>query len=155
MKTLCMAMNGYGIEVLSRSNCLQLLGQAQIGRIALSMGALPVVMPVNFAVFDGDILIWIARDTKLDRAASGAVVAFEIDGIEPGTQSGWSVLIQGMAQEITDEDEVRGARAVLLGPWVGPDDHYLRVSANRVSGSRITTDVRVHSAGLSDAAARP
>ena len=36
-----------GLEILDRASCLQLLGSAHVGRIALTMGALPVVFPVH------------------------------------------------------------------------------------------------------------
>jgi nitroimidazol reductase NimA-like FMN-containing flavoprotein (pyridoxamine 5'-phosphate oxidase superfamily) len=150
VNTLSMSRDGNGMEVLSRVDCLQLLSQACIGRISVSMRALPVVLPVNFALFDGDILLRIGRGTKLETAAIDAVVAFEIDGVDPIFNTGWSVLVQGMATKITDQDDLKRAEAVPLNPWAGPDDHYLRISAEIVSGRRLTADI-----GLTPAGSRP
>src|ERR1700737_563317 len=115
------------MDVLSRLDCLQLLGEAEFGRIAVTIGALPVVLPVSFALFDGDILIRAAHGTKLVAAATDAVVAFEVDSVDPIHRTGWSVLVQGIARGISNEDELRRARTVPLSPWTGPDDHYLRL----------------------------
>jgi uncharacterized protein len=136
-----------GLEVLTRQDCLRLLDQAHVGRIAVSIGALPVVLPVNFALLDGDILIRTGRGTKLDAAATNAVVAFEIDGVDPYYHTGWSVLIQGIAEEITDDDELNRAEAVPLVPWAGVNGHYLRVSAQIMSGRRLTIDIAATPAG--------
>ena len=37
-----------GLEVLDRDECLRLLGTATLGRVGITFGALPVVLPVNF-----------------------------------------------------------------------------------------------------------
>ena len=37
-----------GLEILDRSECLRLLAGSSVGRVAVSVGALPVILPVNF-----------------------------------------------------------------------------------------------------------
>ena len=120
---MSMTRDRNGLEVLSRQDCLQLLDRAHVGRIAVSIGALPVVLPVNFALLDGDILIRTGRGTKLDAAATNAVVAFEVDGVDAFYHTGWSVLVQGIAEEITDNDELERAKAVPSSLWAGVDGH--------------------------------
>jgi uncharacterized protein len=93
-----------GLEVLSRDECLRLLGTAGLGRVAVTTAALPTILPVNFR-FDGrQILIRTGRGTKLDAATRNAVVAFEVDEVEPATREGWSVVVTGVARELTDPD---------------------------------------------------
>jgi nitroimidazol reductase NimA-like FMN-containing flavoprotein (pyridoxamine 5'-phosphate oxidase superfamily) len=71
-----------GLEVLSREECLRLLGTAVLGRVAVSTAALPTILPVNFR-FDGrQVLIRTGRGTKLDAATRNAVVAFEVDEVD-------------------------------------------------------------------------
>jgi hypothetical protein len=123
-----------GLEILDRARCLELLATAHIGRIALSMGSLPVVLPVNFALLGEDILIGTAPGSKLDAAANNAVVAFEADRFDAIYHSGWSVMAQGVATEITDPVELERARQVPLVPWSGVDGHYLRVTTAFLSG---------------------
>jgi nitroimidazol reductase NimA-like FMN-containing flavoprotein (pyridoxamine 5'-phosphate oxidase superfamily) len=124
-----MALDRNGLEILARQQCLDLMAQPAIGRIALSLGALPVVLPVNFALFDGDVLIRTGPGTKLRAAATNAVVAFEVDEVDPSDHTGWSVLVQGVAREITDEATLARARLV----------PHLRIASQVVSGRRLTS----------------
>jgi nitroimidazol reductase NimA-like FMN-containing flavoprotein (pyridoxamine 5'-phosphate oxidase superfamily) len=45
-----------GLEVLSEEECRALLAQCEVGRVAITSGALPSILPVNFALLDGDIV---------------------------------------------------------------------------------------------------
>ena len=132
-----MAHDRNGLEILGREECLNLLARPAIGRIALSVGALPVVFPVNFTLFDGDILIRTAPGTKLRAAAANAVVAFEVDDVDPVDHTGWSVMVQGVANEITDEATVARAHRAPLTPWARQNGCYLRITCQVVSGRRI------------------
>ena len=134
-----MRLDHNGLEVLDRDECLRLLGGAVIGRVGVSSGALPRVLPVNFRL-DGDrILIRTSRGTKLDAATANAVVAFEVDEIDPVNQTGWSVLITGVAREVTDPDELAEVRAEPLARWAppGPNDRVMAISTELVDGRRI------------------
>jgi two-component system, NarL family, response regulator DevR len=97
-----------GLEVLSRDACLRLLATATLGRVGVSVDALPRVLPVNFRFDGGRILIRTGTGTKLDAAADNAVVAFEVDEIDPVAHTGWSVVVTGMARELTDAGELGG-----------------------------------------------
>src|SRR4051812_18787454 len=87
---------------LDRAECLRLLGRASIGRIGIHWNALPTVLPVTFAL-DGDSVVFRTGDgSKLAAAVAGAVVAFEADDIDPIYHEGWSVVVTGVAQRVTD-----------------------------------------------------
>ena len=86
-----------GLEVLEREECIALLGSVTVGRIAITSNALPVVLPVNFVLLDDRIVIRTSRGTKLDAATRNTVVAFEVDEIDMVEQTGWSVLVTGVA----------------------------------------------------------
>jgi nitroimidazol reductase NimA-like FMN-containing flavoprotein (pyridoxamine 5'-phosphate oxidase superfamily) len=132
-----MAHDRNGLMILSRPECVELLRSVPVGRIALSVGALPVVLPVNFAMLDDDVVIRTVAGSKLEAAAINAVVAFEADRVDPAARCGWSVLVQGVASEITDPDELDRARRMPLDPWSGVDGHYLRIATRFVSGRRL------------------
>lgn len=69
---------------------------------------------------------------------SGAEIAFEADQMDPAFRDGWSVVIQGRVEEITDPDELRHVRALPLRPWTpGAKDHYLRIEPGAVTGRQI------------------
>jgi nitroimidazol reductase NimA-like FMN-containing flavoprotein (pyridoxamine 5'-phosphate oxidase superfamily) len=126
------------LERLTYDECLRLLSAGKTGRVGISVAALPVVLPVNYAVLDHDIVIRTGAGTKLNAALRGAVVAFEIDHVDPIDHEGWSVLVQGCAHEMTDADELERARTLPLRPWApGARDHYVRIPTERMSGRRL------------------
>ena len=130
-----MDLDRHGTERLAPATCLELLSTQRIGRLGLSVGALPVVHPVNF-VLDGErVLVRTGVGSKLSAALRGAVVCFEVDDIDPTGTTGWSVLVTGRAHELQDEDVERAA--ALLGDgsaWAG--DHYVAVQVELISGRR-------------------
>ena len=133
-----MEVDRNGLEVLSRDACLRLLATATLGRVGVSSGALPSVLPVNFR-FDGrQILIRTGVGTKLDAAVDNAVVAFEVDEIDPVAHTGWSVLVTGVARELTDAGELARAQVPPLARWApGGEDRVIAISTELVSGRRI------------------
>ena len=72
-----------GLEVLAADECLQLLRTQAVGRIGLSSGALPVVLPVHFAIVGDEIMLCARQGTTLDAATRKAIVAFEVDRSTP------------------------------------------------------------------------
>lgn len=127
-----------GLEILSEDMCRRLLAKADVGRVAITVGALPAVLPVNYAMLNGDIVFLTAEGTKLDAALANAVVAFEVDEIDREHGRGWSVLVIGVASEITDPADIAGATALGIQPWAGGDrHHFVRIRAEFVSGRRI------------------
>jgi nitroimidazol reductase NimA-like FMN-containing flavoprotein (pyridoxamine 5'-phosphate oxidase superfamily) len=127
-----------GLEVLSRDECLRLLGTATLGRVAVSTAALPTILPVNFRLDGQQVLIRTGRGTGLDAATHNAVVAFEVDDVEPVWQTGWSVVVTGVARELTQPGELADAGPHPLVRWAPGDDHRLvAISTDVVSGRRI------------------
>jgi len=120
---------------LSPEECLGLLAGGRLGRVAVSVGALPTILPVNYAVFEGSIVLRTAPGTKLSAALMGAVVGFEIDSTASDHESGWSVLVVGHAREIRDAATLERVRRVPLSSWA-PDhrDHFVEIPIERVSG---------------------
>ena len=116
--------------------CLELLASCQVGRVGTSMGALPVILPVNYVVFDHGVLFRTAAGTKLDAAVRGIVVAFEADAYDPDGRAGWSVLLVGKASEVIDPVKLERAEAVAMPPWPGAEGelHYVHIKAERISG---------------------
>lgn len=88
------------MEVLSELQCVELLASADLGRIGLDIGGQPEIFPINYAT-DGKVVVFrTARGTRLDQATVGRI-AFEVDGWDARTGVGWSVLLKGVAQEVT------------------------------------------------------
>jgi nitroimidazol reductase NimA-like FMN-containing flavoprotein (pyridoxamine 5'-phosphate oxidase superfamily) len=127
---------------LDRSECLRLLAATGVGRIAISVPEWdhPVIRPVNY-LFDTpsqSVLIRTAPGSKLHAILRSARAAFEIDGIDEAGRVGWSVIIVGVSEEITNPAELRRIEGLGLEPWApGRKGHWIRIRANTVSGRRI------------------
>lgn len=89
-----------GLEVLSERQCLELLASRDLGRLAFSIGDQPEIFPVNYGT-DGSIVVLRTADGQKAQRAILRRVAFEVDSWEPGTRVGWSVVLKGVAQEVT------------------------------------------------------
>jgi nitroimidazol reductase NimA-like FMN-containing flavoprotein (pyridoxamine 5'-phosphate oxidase superfamily) len=134
-----MATGDRVFEELSVGECIQLLGTHRFGRIAVIVDDRPVVFPVNYAL-DGDTVVFrTAAGTKLSGAALGHV-AFEIDEIDETAQIGWSVIVQGVGNEITStlDEHSELLRALEVQPWVpGEHAHWVGILAQSVTGRRL------------------
>jgi nitroimidazol reductase NimA-like FMN-containing flavoprotein (pyridoxamine 5'-phosphate oxidase superfamily) len=128
-------MGGLKRVELSRNECLRLLATSPIGRVGLSIEALPAVLPVNFAVLDGDVVFRTAEGTKLHAATAGRVLAFEADGYATDGLSGWSVLVQGVSRLVTEPTELHRALRLTAEPWaVDAADQIVRITSTMISG---------------------
>ncbi len=126
------------LETLSRDECIRLLRTTSLGRVGVKIGAMPAVLPVNYALLGDDVVFRSAPGTKLSAAVLGTIIAFEADAADPHDESGWSVLMVGHASEITDDSTLEEARGLPLRPWAGGNrDHFVRLAAEHVTGRRI------------------
>ena len=107
-----------GIEVIDSDECRRLLAEDVIGRVAVVIGATPMILPVNYAVDGEDIVMRTMPGSRLDIGQGHA--AFEVDSFDRATQSGWSVLVTGHLEEVTlVPRQGHGAAAGVAGPAVG------------------------------------
>jgi nitroimidazol reductase NimA-like FMN-containing flavoprotein (pyridoxamine 5'-phosphate oxidase superfamily) len=125
-------------EEMPPQDCLVLLNLAYVGRVGVSVHALPVILPVNYVMHEGDVVFRVGAGTKLAAATSGTVVAFEVDHHDPQGITGWSVLLQGRTEEIDDPAELARVRELPLHSWAldGAADHYVRLHPTMMSGRR-------------------
>ncbi|MEY2424232.1 MAG: uncharacterized protein QOI95_4299 [Acidimicrobiaceae bacterium] len=124
-----------GIEVLGSDECKQLLAQDVIGRIAVVIGATPMIFPVNYAL-DGDvIIIRTMSGSRLDVGQGPA--AFEVDSFNRASQSGWSVLVNGRLEEVTayQANDLARLQALPVVPWAtGERNVWLRLQPSFITG---------------------
>ena len=127
-----------GLESLTEPECLALAARCPIGRVAVSVGALPSVVPVNFCFVGRDVVFRTAAGTKFAAAVRGTVVAFEVDDFDALDHSGWSVVIVGEACEIVGGD-LADLEPLPVRAWArGVRDHVVRIRSDIVSGRRIS-----------------
>jgi nitroimidazol reductase NimA-like FMN-containing flavoprotein (pyridoxamine 5'-phosphate oxidase superfamily) len=128
----------FGLEVLDEEECFRLLAGTDVGRIAVVVAGAALVFPINYAVVDRTLVIRTAAGTKLTAAERGQIT-LEADYLDPATRRGWSVMVRGRAEEITEQDSatVRALRAIDLHPWAGDKPIWVRITPDVVSGRRL------------------
>jgi hypothetical protein len=125
-------------QELTKQECFGLLAGQQLGRVVLVDDRGPLALPVNFVVDQHSLLFRTDEGTKLAVASRGSRVAFEVDGIDAATRTGWSVLVRGEAIEVTDPAEVERVRELPLSPWApGLKTCYVRILPTALTGRRI------------------
>ena len=129
-------LDAHSLEVLGERECLNLLGHASLGRVALCFGALPAIFPVHFSLLGRDPVFRTEGGSKLTAASAGQVLCLEVDHADPESHTGWSVMVTGIAQVLTGLD-LELAQSLPLRPWVGTGDAYVRIHATLLSGRRV------------------
>jgi nitroimidazol reductase NimA-like FMN-containing flavoprotein (pyridoxamine 5'-phosphate oxidase superfamily) len=127
-----------GLELLTDDQARKLLATAEVGRVGITMGALPAIFPVNYRLIDGAIVFRTAPGSKMSAAAEGAVIAFEVDDYQLADRSGWSVLAVGTAQVIDDPELAARVADAGLEPFAGgPRTTIVRIEPTFLSGRRL------------------
>jgi nitroimidazol reductase NimA-like FMN-containing flavoprotein (pyridoxamine 5'-phosphate oxidase superfamily) len=125
------------LEVLDATTCRELLAGQHIGRLAVVRDGRPVMFPMNFRFSDGAILLRTEACSRLAQIGETAAV-FEVDDVSEQFRLGWSVIVTGRLEVITDPYEVEKAELAGLVAWSeGGKPIWLRVVPERVTGRRI------------------
>jgi nitroimidazol reductase NimA-like FMN-containing flavoprotein (pyridoxamine 5'-phosphate oxidase superfamily) len=127
------------LEELDLPECVSLLRASDFGRIAFMTDEGPIVVPVNYRLVETSGRTWIALRTRpgnvIDRAP--LQVAFELDGVDPFRQQGWSVLVRGTLHQV-DPDAAEFRERFDPHPWITADRHaWLIVDPFAITGRRL------------------
>ena len=130
------------LQEIPETECLRLLRRHSLGRIAVVVEGQPQIFPVNYALQDRIIVVRTAPGTKLSYAPSSNV-AFEIDDYNASTGVGWSVMVQGVAQDATValDDVSWTARGAMPHPRAPGDDARIAISSEKITGRRFQVSV--------------
>jgi nitroimidazol reductase NimA-like FMN-containing flavoprotein (pyridoxamine 5'-phosphate oxidase superfamily) len=90
---------------LDRADCLKLLAAGGRGRVAATMRAVPVIIPVTFTLSGEDVLFSPDSGPDVVRAVADAVVAFETDAIGSDGRAVWDVHVTGVAKSLSSGTE--------------------------------------------------
>jgi nitroimidazol reductase NimA-like FMN-containing flavoprotein (pyridoxamine 5'-phosphate oxidase superfamily) len=136
-------------EELDQAECLALLATVSVGRVGISYRALPSILPVHFILSGDDIIFRTVPGTKLHAARAGAVVAFEADQLGSATTESWSVLVRGIAEEVTHPTQRAELGRLVPDSWSfdGGADYLVRIPATVISGRRIRHSPNMAAAG--------
>jgi nitroimidazol reductase NimA-like FMN-containing flavoprotein (pyridoxamine 5'-phosphate oxidase superfamily) len=96
------------------------------------------VLPVNYAVVAGTVVVRTSEGTMIDGHANDQV-AFEVDRLDEALSQGWSVLVRGPAHRVMHPAELRHLQQdATIWSWPGGErDVYVRIVPDRVTGRRI------------------
>ena len=135
---------GGTLEQLDRGEAFRLLATTPIGRVAIGTGGAPIVLPVNFVVAGDAVVLRTGAGEILAAAVHHQMVAFEADGWDVLSRTGWSVLLTGVAKEVTRPSELAEVERLPLQPWApGLKGHVVRIRPDAVTGRRIPPAVGV------------
>jgi len=125
--------------VLTDARCRELLRSVDVGRLLLSLDAMPVAFPVNYRLVDDDRIVFrTGEGTKLSRALDRRLVGFEIDQVDNAEASGWSVLVLGIASVVTDPDDVARLRGLDIRSLSREElPYFVTIEIHRVSGRHV------------------
>jgi hypothetical protein len=125
-------------DVLPESECIVGLRSQRIGRIALSVDALPAVVPVYFVV-DGMAVVFRTRPgSVLDRHCRNTVVAFEVDSHDAARREGWSVMLVGTANVMSGFDDLGDVASQLDRIGAPPGDVLIRIEPGTLTGRALS-----------------
>jgi nitroimidazol reductase NimA-like FMN-containing flavoprotein (pyridoxamine 5'-phosphate oxidase superfamily) len=137
--------SGRVIESLDESECLRLLGGAQVGRLGYTGREGPNVVPVVYKLHEESIVFhplegtFTEEDLRTGIAHAEYEVAFEIDQIDPDTRGGWAVVVVGSAHHVDTEAERASIVNAGGDPFPWPEAKtapLMRIQPVRIRGRR-------------------
>lgn len=91
------AAGSHWLSELAEEECWRRLSTQVIGRVAWSSAGRTAIIPVNYRVADGRIVLRTSAYSELARSVDGTQVAFEVDQFDVERRTGWSVVVSGTA----------------------------------------------------------
>jgi nitroimidazol reductase NimA-like FMN-containing flavoprotein (pyridoxamine 5'-phosphate oxidase superfamily) len=126
-----------GLGVLTFDECLRRLTECPVGRIAFLHDGEIAVLPVNHTVQGLNIYFRTRGASKIEAAVNSDRVSFEVDSYNPRAKDGWSVLVHGTAEVVSDPDDLRRLEPIAREPWLPPEPSpmtWIRVRSTAITG---------------------
>jgi hypothetical protein len=121
---------------LTEQECWSLLEGHVVARLAVDIGGQPDIFPINYVVDGTSLVFRTGAGTKLAGAVLSRHVAFEIDGLDTDG-SVWSVVVKGVAREVTDMEERFAMDDLPLYPWIASEKpNFVRIEPELTTGRR-------------------
>jgi nitroimidazol reductase NimA-like FMN-containing flavoprotein (pyridoxamine 5'-phosphate oxidase superfamily) len=131
------------LTALSRLQCLHLLGQHQVGRIAWQAVDAQQILPITYVVFEGRVYFRTSPYSILSDLLLPTAVALEVDELDPITRTGWSVVLHGRSRAVAEPVDVTRLWAVDPVPWAPGSRHlFVEVAPNEVTGRVVSREFR-------------
>lgn len=123
------------LRELDEAECWQRLADGSVGLLAYVDGDGPVILPLNYVVHEGTVLVRTASYNHLAIHLPGQRVALEVGRHDDHDHSGWSVLVRGRAEHVLAGDLVPPPDWADAEPWAdGIRTMVFRVTPTAVTG---------------------
>jgi uncharacterized protein len=124
------------LRELSYAECRGLLVRQQTGRVAVATPDGPHIVPINYSVVDESIVFRTSPFSVLATYGRNTKLAFEVDHFRDEVQLGWSVVVRGRADVVSDPEQLAHIRQVWPPfPWAdGARNLYFRLSWQEMTG---------------------
>ncbi len=126
----------HGLQILSEQDCVELLHSARLGRIALTHGALPVILPVNFVCLGCEVIFSVSPGVLARAAEDEQIVCFESDSMDHDLVNAWSVSVIGRLSMVTEPIVLDAAQQLRLRPWTSQFTNHVRLQPGVYTGRR-------------------
>lgn len=126
------------VERLSAERCLDLLASRDLGRVALVIDDQPEIFPVNYSVDRSIVVFRVAPGTKPALAANRRI-AFEVDDLDSRAGVAWSVMVKGVAHDVTTSKDPFTAFLRTAGVRSAPPGDrplWMAIHPSEISGRR-------------------
>ncbi|MYS87816.1 helix-turn-helix domain-containing protein [Embleya scabrispora] len=124
------------LVVMTEEECRARLLLHEVGRVAPAMTPEPFVLPVDYLIDRGDVVFRSVAGSH--PAELVGRVAFEVDDLIRFARWGWSVLIIGDAEPVTDPTDVDRLTAALPPTWSdGTRELWTRIHPGAITGRRL------------------
>ena len=128
---------------MSEAECKQLLAQHTAGRVGFMAGDGPQILPVTYQYRNGSVIFRTSPYGPLAGLVRRTSVAFEIDGIDEKSKSGWSVLVMGFADAMAHDYLLTSAWETGPVPWAdGVRNLFIEITPRKISGRSVTSASR-------------
>jgi uncharacterized protein len=120
---------------LDPSESWDLLAVSELGRLAVSVGDIPEIFPINYLAHDGVVLFCTAEGSKLVNLTINKHVALETDGFTD--EFAWSVIVHGTAETLAGGADIEAAAQLPLRSWIPTMKYvFVVITPQKITGRR-------------------
>ena len=123
------------LRELTWAECEKLLQQHVVGRVGFCGAAGPLIVPVNYRFYTGQVVFRTSPYGMLSELMRRTPVAFEIDGIDEPAETGWDVLGRGFAEAVTLDHHLTQLWSSGPVPWAkGTRNLFIAITLTTLTG---------------------
>jgi nitroimidazol reductase NimA-like FMN-containing flavoprotein (pyridoxamine 5'-phosphate oxidase superfamily) len=114
----------------------------RLGRLGVVVDGVPLVLPMQF-VLDGETVVLQTNQGAKVLHVPLTSVSFEVDQVDWEQGVGWSVIIQGLGEDISTaiDERSEALRLLAIHSWAPPPaDRWLMIIPRVITGRRVRSN---------------